>query len=190
MNIIKKFKTAAVWISMAFLLSLTACSPKESKEQTVSNQMDGIELVLSIPKQDVSLKDDFLANVVITNHNNAKVKIYAPIRADKKDGIAAVMAIKQKKWQMLNPVSGKDLPSVKKRTNYDFVLVELEPNETIEQAFTWNKQLFDQESQKNEAAEKGNYVLSAFVLLDDLKQQKETYKPEKQIIAKFNFTVK
>lgn len=186
----KWVKTAAVWISMAFLLSLTACSPKESKEHTVSNQMDGIELTLSIPKQEISLKDDFTAKVVITNHNNSKVKIYASIPADKKDGIAAVMTINQKKYQLLNPIPGKDLPNVKKRTYYDFVLVELEPNETIEQAFTWNKQLFDQVNRKNEAAEKGDYVLSAFVILDDLKQQKESYKPEKQIIAKFDFTVK
>ncbi|QFF99005.1 hypothetical protein PB01_09265 [Psychrobacillus glaciei] len=92
--------------------------------------------------------------------------------------------------QLLNPNNNQDIPNIKGRSFYDFVLVELGAYETIEQEFRWNKKLLNQESMEFEEADSGEYLLSTFIILDELNNQKEYYEPEKQSISKINFTVK
>ncbi|MFJ7935639.1 hypothetical protein [Sporosarcina sp. NPDC096371] len=93
-------------------------------------------------------------------------------------------------WQMLSPQNNQDIPNIKERSFYDYVLVELGANETIEQEFVWNKELFNQESEEIVKADRGEYILSTFVILDEIKDEKEYYEPEKQVISKLNFTIK
>lgn len=171
------------------ILTLSACS---STQNTVSNKMEGIELELTINKKEFSLNDKIIAKVILTNHNDSKRKIFAPIPKDTEEGISAIMVEKENKMlsQFFSPQNNKDIPNIKERSFYDFVLVELEANETIEQEFQWNNLLFDQENKKIVEANKGNYSLSAFIILDELINQQEYYEPEKQLISKLKFTVK
>ena len=106
------------------------------------------------------------------------------------EGISAVMVERknQSLWKLLNPQNNKDIPNVKERSFYDFVLVEIGANETIEQEFRWDKELFNQESREIVEADSGEYILSAFIILDELNNQEEYYEPEKQLISKLNFT--
>lgn len=67
--------------------------------------------------------------------------------------------------------------------------MEIGANETIEQKFVWNKELLNQETKEIVKADNGEYVLSTFVILDEIKTQEEYYEPEKQVISKLNFTI-
>lgn len=171
------------------ILILSACSPEEN---TASNEMEGIELELTINKQEISPDDEVVVKVILTNHNDSKREIFVPIPKDTEEGISAVMVKgkDQMLWQLLSPQNNQDIPNIKERTFYDFVLVELGANETIEQEFRWNKELLNQESREIVEADSGEYILSSFVILDKLNKQKDYYEPEKQLISKLNFTVK
>ncbi|MEO4054777.1 hypothetical protein [Solibacillus sp. CAU 1738] len=174
-----------------FILSLilSACSPAENR---ATNEMEGIELKLIINKQDISPDDEVVAKVILTNHNNAQKEIFVPIPKDTEEGITAVMVERKNQtlWQLLNPQNTQDIPNIKERSFYDYVLVQLGANETIEQEFRWNKELLNQESREIVAANSGEYILSAFILLDELNNQKDYYEPEKQLISILGFTVK
>lgn len=175
--------------SFILMLILSACS---SVESTVSNEIDGIELELSIKKQEYLSDDEIVATVILTNHNDSQRKVYAPSPIDIEEGIAVVMVVRENQhaWQFLSPQNNKDIPSIKGRSFYDYILVQLEPNETIEQEFRWNRELFNQESREIIEANSGEYILSSFIILDELNNQKEYYEPEKQLISKLKFTVK
>lgn len=171
------------------ILILSACS---SSENTVSNEMEGIELELTINKQEISPGDEVVVKVILTNHNDSRREIFVPIPNDTEEGISAVMVERKNKtlWQFLNPQNNKDIPNIKERSFYEFVRVELGTNETIEQEFRWNKELVNQESREVVEVDSGEYILSSFIILDELNNQKEYYEPEKQLISKLNFTVK
>ncbi len=171
------------------ILILSACS---SVESTVSNELDGIELEITINKQEFSSDDEIIAKVILTNHNDSQRKIYAPIPDDSDEGIAAVMVGRenQNSLQFLSPRNNKDNLNIKGRTFYDFVLLEFGANETIEQEFRWNKELFYPEEDEVVEADSGKYFLSAFIILDEVDNQEDYYEPEKQLISKLNFTVK
>lgn len=83
-------------------------------------------------------------------------------------------------WQLLSPENKQDISNIKGRSFYDYVLVEIGANETIEQEFVWNKELLNQESDEIIKADNGDYILSTFVILDEIKTQEEYYEPEKQ----------
>ena len=183
---IKKYLLLTVF---SLILILSACS---STENTVSNEMEGIELKLTINKQEITPNDEVIVKVILTNHNDALREIYVPIPKDIEKGISAVMVERENKalWQFLSPKNNLDIPNIKERSFYDYVLVELGVNETIEQEFSWNKELLDQENRGIVEADSGEYILSTFIILDELHNQKEYYEPEMQLISKLNFTVK
>lgn len=185
MNVSKYY----IFILILLVTILSACSSAENKS---TSEMDGIELKLSINKEEISSDDAFVAKVTLTNMNDSKRKVYVPTTKDIDEGISAVMVEREGEnlWQLLNPKDSKAIPNIKERTFYDFVLVELEANKTIEQEFSWNKELLNQENIKVEKAESGEYLLSTFIILDDINNQVEYYEPEKQLITKLNFTVK
>ncbi|WP_391122412.1 hypothetical protein [Psychrobacillus sp. L3] len=177
-------------LTFSFLIiTLSACS---STENSISNEIEGIELKLTINKQKISSDDEVNAKVTLTNHNDTQREIFVPIQKDIDEGISAVMVERKGEMlsQLLNPNNNQDIPNIKGRSFYDFVLVELGANETIEQEFRWNKKLLNQESMEIEEADSGEYLLSTFIILDELNNQKEYYEPEKQLISKLNFTVK
>ncbi|WP_339250293.1 hypothetical protein NSQ43_11410 [Sporosarcina sp. FSL W8-0480] len=163
----------------ALLLTLSACS---SAKNTASNEMEGIELDLTINKQEFSQNDEIIAKVILTNHNDSPREIFVPIPVDTEEGISAVMVEKKDKmqWQLLSPENKQDISNIKGRSFYDYVLVEIGANETIEQEFVWNKELLNQESDEIIKADNGDYILSTFVILDEIKTQEEYYEPEKQ----------
>jgi hypothetical protein len=82
------------------------------------------------------------------------------------------------------------IQNIKGRSFYNFVLLELGANETIEQEFRWNKELVNQESREVIEVNRGSYIFSSFIILDELNNQKDFDKPEKQLISNLNFTVK
>lgn len=171
------------------IITLSACS---STESSISNEMEGIELDITINKQEMTLDDEVVAKVTLTNHNDSQIEIFVPIPSDIEEGIAAVMVEKENEMlsQLLSPENSLNIPNIKERTFYDFVLVKLGANETIEQEFRWNKELLNQGSREIVKADSGEYLLSTFVILDDLIDEKDYYEPEKQLISKVNFTVK
>lgn len=171
------------------ILILSACS---SVESSVSNEMEGIELEITINKQEYSSDDEIVAKIVLTNHNDSQRKIYAPSPIDIEEAIAAVMVVRENQnlFQFLGPQNDQDITSIKGRSFHDFVLVQLEPNETIEQEFRWNKELLNPETEEIIDANSGKYIFSTFIILDELNSQKDYYEPEKQLISKLNFTVK
>jgi hypothetical protein len=171
------------------IASLYACSPTEN---TATNEMDGIELKLSINNKEISLDDDVFVEVTLTNNNDSGKVIFVPTPKEIDEGIAAIMVERKGKGlsQLLSSKNEQDNPNIKERSFYDFVKVELGPNETIEQEFYWDKELFNQESREIVDAENGKYILSSFIILDELTEQKEYYEPEKQLITKLNFLVK
>lgn len=81
--------------------------------------------------------------------------------------------------QFLDPKTNLDLPNINGRVFDDYVQVTLGANETIEQKFQWNKALFNQEAEDIVPADTGEYILSSFVVLDDLQAQTEDDEPEK-----------
>lgn len=177
-------------LTFSFLIiTLSACS---STENSISNELDGIELILTINKQEISSGDEVVAKVTLTNHNDSQREIFVPIPKNIDEGISAVMVEKKGEMlsELLSPKNSQDILNIKERSFYDFVLVELSANETIEQEFHWNKKLLNQESREIVDAEGGEYLLSSFIILDELNNQKEYYEPEKQLISKLNFTVK
>lgn len=171
------------------ILILSACS---SADNTATTEMEGIELKLSINKQEISNDDEVVAKVILSNLNDSQRKIVVPIPKDTEKAISAVMveSKNQMSWQLLSPLNNQNISNIKERSFYDYVLVELGANETIEQEFRWNKELLNQESREIVEADSGEYILSAFIILDELTSQKEYYEPEKQLISKLNFTVK
>ena len=126
-----KYLIVSVFI---FTLILSACSVAET---TASNEMDGIELELTIDKQVISSDNEVVAKVILTNHNDSLRKVFVPIPKDTEEGISAVMVERKNQalLQFLSPQNNQDLPNIKERSFYDFVLVELGANETIEQEF-------------------------------------------------------
>lgn len=76
----------------ALLLTLSACS---SAKNTASNEMEGIELDLTINKQEFSQNDEIIAKVILTNHNDSPREIFVPIPVDTEEGISAVMVEKR-----------------------------------------------------------------------------------------------
>lgn len=183
---LNKYFILAVFI---FTIMLSACS---STDNSFSNEMEGIELKLSINKQEILSDDEVVAKVTLINHNDSQKEIFVPIPKDLGEGISAVMVERKGEMlsQTLSPENNQDIPNIKGRSFYDFVLVELGANETIEQEFRWNKELLNQENREIEEADNGEYLLSAFVILDQLDNQKEYYEPEKQLISTLNFIVK
>ena len=171
------------------VLILSACS---SLENTASHEMEGIELKQTINKQEISLEDDVIVTVSLINHNDSEREIYVPIPKDLEEGISAVMVERKNQllWQLLSPRNNQDTSNIKERSFYDYVRVELGANETIEQEFSWNKELLNQESREIVEAASGEYILSAFIILDELKNEQEYYEPEKQLISKLSFTIK
>lgn len=173
----------------ALLLILSACS---SSKNAVSNEIDGIELELTINKQEMSQIDEVIAKVILTNHNDSPREVFVPLPADLKEGISAVMVEKKDKmqWQLLSPQNNQDISNIKGRSFYDYVLVEIGANESIEQEFVWNMELLNQDSKEIVIADSGEYILSTFVILDEIKTQEDYYEPKKQVISKLNFTIK
>ena len=172
-----------------FTLILSACS---SSDNTAMEKMDGIELELAINNQQISTDDVLVVTVTLTNHNESQRKLYVPTPVDMEEGISAVMVEMkdQLSGQLLNPLSDGSLPNIKGRSFYDYVVVELGAKETIEQEFSWDKKLFNQEKREIIEADSGNYIVSTFVLLDELTTQEDYYEPEKQLISKLTFKVK
>ena len=183
---INKYLTLTVFI---LVLIISTCS---SLENTASHEMEGIELKQTINKQEISLEDDVIVTVSLINHNDSEREIYVPIPKNLEEGISAVMVERKNQllWQLLSPRNNQDHRNIKERSFYDYILVELGASETIEQEFSWNKELLNQESSETVEADSGEYILSAFIVLDELNNQKEYYEPEKQLISKLNFTVK
>lgn len=185
-----KLNKTPILTVFTLILILSACS---SIENTVSNKMDGVELELTIDKQKFTPGDEVIAKVSITNHSDSKIDVFIPTPKDTDKGIAAVMVETKRENQMLSqllsPKNNEDIPNINGRTFYDFVLVQLEATEKIEQEFHWNKELLNQESRKNVVGGSGDYILSAFIILDELNNEIEYYEPEKQLISELNFTV-
>ncbi|MCG3088937.1 lipoprotein [Sporosarcina cyprini] len=177
------------FIFISLLLTVSACS---SAENIASNELEGIELELSINKLEYSPNDEIIATVKLTNHNDSPRTVYAPIPADAEEGISAVMAWKkgENQWQFLSPQNNQDISNIKERSFYDYVLVELDADETIEQEFSWNRELFNEENDENFKADSGEYMLSTFVVLDEIKTQEEYFEPKKQVISKINIKLK
>ncbi|QTD41830.1 hypothetical protein [Sporosarcina sp. Te-1] len=173
---------------LALILMLSACS---SGKDTATNELEGIELELIIDKQVITQNDEFIAKVIVTNHNDSPKEIYVPTPQDVEEGISAVMVEKKDKmqWQLLNPQNNQDILNIQGRSYYDYVLVKLDTNETIEQDFLWNKELIDQKSNEVVKAKSGDYIVSTFVILDELTTQEEYYEPEKQVISKLTFVL-
>ncbi|WP_336824249.1 hypothetical protein [Sporosarcina sp. USHLN248] len=170
---------------------LTACSMK--KEIIVSNEQEGIELKVQLNQDSVSPNDEVLLHVTLTNHNDSTKEIYVPTPKETEEGIAAVMVIDEKDnrlYQFLSPHSTQKLSNVKERTFYDYVLVELGANESIEQQFLWNREFYDEQNEKSVTAQRGKYILSSFVILDELENEEDYFEPEKQIVSKFHFRIK
>ncbi|WP_339212714.1 hypothetical protein [Ornithinibacillus sp. FSL M8-0202] len=156
-----------------------------------SNQLDGIELEITIDKKHYSLHEDLIANVTLTNYTNKQRVIYVPTSVEEEEGIAAVMIEKRNETavQFLDPKTNLDLPNINGRVFDDYVQVTLGANETIEQKFQWNKALFNQEAEDIVPADTGEYILSSFVVLDDLQAQTEDDEPEKQLITKLTLNL-
>ena len=175
--------------ALILVLILSACSLVGN---TVSNEMEGVELELTINEQEISSDDEVVVTVKLTNYNDSKREVFVPILEDSEEGISAVMVERknQRLWQLLNPQNNKDISNVKERSFNNFVLVEIGANETIEQEFRWDKELFNQESREIVEAVSGEYILSAFIILDELNKEEEYYEPENQLISKINFRVK
>lgn len=156
-----------------------------------SNQLDGIELEITTDKKHYSLHEDLIANVKLTNHTNKERVIYVPTPVEEEEGIAAVMIEKRNETavQFLDPQTNIDLPNINGRVFDDFVQVTLGANESIEQKFQWNKALFIQETEDIVPADKGEYILSSFVVLDDLQGQMEYDELENQLITKLTLNL-
>ena len=176
-------------IFIIFLL-FSACSQEESTT-SVSEQMDGIELNLSLEKQEYSLDEEVVATVIITNHNDESVDFFVPIPIDFKEGIAGVSVERQNElmFQLLSPKTDINISNIVGRSYYDFVYIQLEPKEIIEQAFLWNQDLINQETQETIQGEAGEYLISTFILLDELDEQLEYFEPNNQLISKLTFSV-
>ncbi|MBB4826377.1 hypothetical protein HNO89_003636 [Sporosarcina luteola] len=174
---------------LSFLLALSACS---SAKTTATNNIDGIELELILDTQEYRQNDEFIAKVKVTNHNDSPREFYVPIPHDVEEGIAAVMVEKkdQMQWQLLNPQDHQEISNIQGRSYFDYSLVKLGANETIEQEFLWNKELVDQKSQDIVQAKSGDYIVSTFIVLDEITTQEEYYEPEKQVVAKLTFELK
>ncbi|MBS3678971.1 hypothetical protein KGF86_01985 [Ornithinibacillus massiliensis] len=155
-----------------------------------SNQLDGIELEITVDKKHYSLYEDLIANVTLTNHTNKERVIYVPTSVEEEEGIAAVMIEKRNETavQFLDPKTNLDLPNINGRVFDDYVQVTLGANETIEQKFQWNKALFIQETEDIVPADTGEYILSSFIVLD-LQDQTEYAEPEKQLITKLTLNL-
>lgn len=184
-----RLNTYLFFLIIIFALILLACS---SSNNTATEKMDGIELELAINKQEITTDDDLVVTVTLTNHNDSQRKLFVPIPVDVEEGISAVMVEKknQLSGQLLNPSSNGSLPNIKGRSFYDYVVVDLGAKETIEQEFSWDKRLFNQEKREIVEADSGNYIVSTFVLLDELTTQEDYFEPEKQLISKLTYKVK
>lgn len=174
---------------ISFLL-FSACSQDESP-LSVSEQMEGIELKLSLDKQEYSLEEEVVATVSITNHNDESADFFVPIPIDFKEGIAGVSVEHQNElmFQLLSPKTDMDISNIVGRSYYDFVYVQLEPKETVEQEFVWNQDLINQESHETTHAGTGDYLISTFILLDEIDEQLEYFEPNNQLISKITFSV-
>ncbi|WP_010096561.1 hypothetical protein [Ornithinibacillus scapharcae] len=179
--------TIIVLISVSWIIF----SQQQHLATSISNQMDGIELELTIDKSTYSLDDNFVATITITNHNGTAKEIYVPVPIDIEAGISAVMVEKrgQMLYQLLTPQSNQEHSNLKGRSFYDYALVKIGPHETIKQDFQWDMKLIKQENRKVIAADRGEYTLSSFIVLDELHQQLEYYEPENQLISKLTFRI-
>lgn len=179
-------------ISLIAIISLllSACSSADSTT-SVSEQMAGIELNLSIEKQNYSLNEEVVAKVSITNHNDKPTELFIPIPKDVKESIAGVIVEPQNetKYQILNPLEEEHITNIVGRSYYDFVFVVLDSKETIDQEFIWNQDLINQETQETIKAQAGQYIISSFILLDEIDEQLEHYEPKNQLISKLTFSI-
>ena len=180
-----------VIVPILFIMLIPIISACSSADNTASNEMEGIELELIINEQEISSDDEVVVTVILTNHNDSKREVFVPMPEDNDAGISAVIVERKNRslWKLLNPQTNKDIPNVKERSFHNFILVEIGANETIEQEFRSDKELFNQESREIVEADGGEYILSAFIILDELNKQEEYYEPEKQLISKLNFIV-
>jgi hypothetical protein len=185
MNTNKKLSLIAI-----ILLFLSACSLADSTT-SVTEQMEGIELNLSIEKQDYSLNEKIVAKVSVTNHNNKPTELFIPIPKDVKESIAGVIVERQNetKYQILSPIEEENITNIVGRSYYDYVYVVLDSKETIEQEFIWNQDLINQETQETIKAQAGQYIISSFIVLDEIDEQLEYYEPKNQLISKLTFSI-
>lgn len=179
--------TIMVLISVSWIIF----SQEQHLATSISNQMDGIELELTIDKSKYSLHDNFIATVTITNHNDTAKEIYVPVPIDVDAGISAVMVEKkgQMLFRLLTPQNNQTHTNIKGRSFYDFAVVKIGPNEKIKQEFQWDMKLVEQENRDIVSTDRGEYILSTSIVLDDLNQQLEYYEPEKQLISKLTFRI-
>lgn len=187
----KRLMVSLATILVLISISWIIFSQQHNLATTTSNQMEGIELELAIDKSNYSLDDNVVATVTITNHNDTAKEIYVPVPIDVEAGISAVMVEKkgQMQYQLLSPQHDQNHPNIKGRSFYDYALVRIGPRETIEQTFQWDMKLTIQENRELVSADRGEYILSTFIVLDEINQQLEYYEPEKQLISKLTFTI-
>lgn len=153
--------------------------------------MEGIELNISIEKEDFSLNEEVVVKVSITNHNDKSTELFIPIDKDVKESIAGVIVARQNetKYQILNPLGEENITNIVGRSYYDFVHVVLDSKETIEQEFIWNQELINQDTQETIKAQAGQYIISSFIILDEINEQLEHYEPKNQLISKLTFSI-
>ncbi|WOV88378.1 hypothetical protein QWT69_04435 [Sporosarcina oncorhynchi] len=174
---------------IGLLIILTGCS---SEDSSVTKKMDGIELTLAVNMQEVTSDDELVVTVTLKNHNDLPKKLYVPLPADMKEGISSVLIEKKdvSSFRLLDPLNSTDFKSIQGRSFYEYVVVELGANETISQSFTWDNELLIQESLEVVEADSGKYIVSAFVILDEIETEELYYEPEKQLISKLTIKVK
>jgi hypothetical protein len=195
LNINKTMATVSTFVVLLvvgwFLYDVLSPEFNQATPQSASTMMDGIELELKLSKDTFSMDEEIIANVMITNHNDTEREIYVPIAFEIDEGISAVMVEKNDRllWQVLPPHTNEAIPNIRGRSYYDYVHVTLAANETIEQQFYWDKKLIDQASQQTIISGHGEYLITAFFLLDEITSQEDYYEPEKQLISKLNFTI-
>lgn len=157
-----------VVIIVSLILLLSACNSNEVNDNTSDSvKMEGIELQLTIDKEEYSQNEKVIASIKITNSNNTPKDFYVPIPHDAKEGIAGVIVEKkdQPLFTILNPKNNEEIQNIQGRTHYEFVHVQLGPNEKIEQEFLWNQKLINQETQQQLQAESGEYWLEVALLI-------------------------
>lgn len=179
-------------LSLIFIIILfvSACSSAE-RAPVVSEKMQGIELKLALDKTVYSLNEAVVVTVNITNHSNKRRDFYVPIPIDIEEGIAGVIVERQNAmmYKLLNPKEESNMTNIIGRSHNDFVHVQLKPKETIEQTFVWDQVLINQKSQETIQAEVGDYLISIFILLDEIDEHLDYFEPNNQLITKFAFSV-
>ncbi|ADU32153.1 hypothetical protein [Evansella cellulosilytica] len=154
-----------------------------------SENLEGIELKLSLDKKEYSLNEDVVVTISLRNHNNKAREVFVPIPFDFDERITSVFIANQNgsTFQVLHPKGEHNISNIVGRSNYDYVKVQLDPKETIEQEFLWNHELFHQEALETVESEPGEYVIGAVIFLDDI--EIEDIEPNNELYTDLTFSV-